>query len=44
MIVAPSSRSPVIDKTFPLRDVPEALRYLGDGRVRGKGFDHDEGA
>jgi NADPH:quinone reductase-like Zn-dependent oxidoreductase len=27
---------PVIDKTYPLSEVPEALRYLGGGRVRGK--------
>ncbi len=27
---------PVIDRSFPLREVPEALRYLGDGRVKGK--------
>src|ERR671913_1125338 len=26
---------PVIDKTYPLSEVPEALRYLGGGRVRG---------
>ena len=27
---------PVIDKQFPLREVPEALRYLEDGHARGK--------
>jgi len=27
---------PVIDKAYPLSEVPEALRYLGEGRVRGK--------
>src|ERR687898_1724358 len=27
---------PVIDKTYPLSEVPEALRYLGEGRVKGK--------
>ena len=27
---------PVIDRTYPLRAVPEALRYLGEGRVKGK--------
>lgn len=27
---------PVIDRTYPLNDVPEALRYLGDGRTMGK--------
>jgi NADPH:quinone reductase-like Zn-dependent oxidoreductase len=27
---------PFIDGQFPLRDVPEALRYLGEGHVKGK--------
>jgi len=27
---------PVIDRTYPLADAPEAIRYLVDGRVRGK--------
>ncbi|MBC7451139.1 MAG: NAD(P)-dependent alcohol dehydrogenase [Cytophagales bacterium] len=27
---------PVIDKYYSLEDVPEALQYLGDGRVKGK--------
>jgi NADPH:quinone reductase-like Zn-dependent oxidoreductase len=27
---------PVIDKRFPLNEVPAALRYLGEGHVRGK--------
>ena len=27
---------PVIDRHYPLREVPEALRYLGEGRVKGK--------
>ena len=27
---------PVIDRRFPLREVPEALRYLGEGQVKGK--------
>jgi hypothetical protein len=27
---------PVIDGTFPLDLVPEAIRYLRDGRARGK--------
>ena len=27
---------PVIDRTFPLNDVPEAISYLRDGRARGK--------
>jgi len=28
--------SPVIDRTYPLSEVPEAFRYFGTGRVRGK--------
>jgi len=27
---------PVIDRRYPLSKVPEALRYLGEGRVKGK--------
>jgi NADPH:quinone reductase-like Zn-dependent oxidoreductase len=27
---------PVIDRTYPLSEVPEALRHLGEGRVKGK--------
>jgi len=27
---------PVIDRRYPLRDVPEALRYVGEGHARGK--------
>jgi NADPH:quinone reductase-like Zn-dependent oxidoreductase len=27
---------PVVDRTFPLDDVPEAIRYLRSGRARGK--------
>lgn len=27
---------PVIDRRYPLNQVPEALRYLGEGRVKGK--------
>ena len=27
---------PVIDKRFPLSEVPEALRYYGDGHSHGK--------
>lgn len=26
----------VMDRQYPLKEVPEALRYLGEGRVRGK--------
>lgn len=28
--------TPVIDRAFPLREVPEAMRYLEEGHVRGK--------
>ena len=28
--------TPFIDRTFPLREVPEAIRYLETGRARGK--------
>jgi len=28
--------APVIDRTFPLSEVPEAIRYLESGRTRGK--------
>jgi len=27
---------PVIDRPYPLSEVPEALRYLGEGRAKGK--------
>jgi NADPH:quinone reductase-like Zn-dependent oxidoreductase len=27
---------PIIDKQYPLREVPEAFRYFGEGQVRGK--------
>ena len=27
---------PVIDRRYPLSEVPEALRHLGEGRVKGK--------
>ena len=27
---------PVIDRCYPLREVPEAFRYLGEGHARGK--------
>jgi len=27
---------PVIDRCYPLSEVPEALRYLEQGRVKGK--------
>jgi threonine dehydrogenase-like Zn-dependent dehydrogenase len=28
--------TPVIDRRYPLRDVPEAIRYLDAGHARGK--------
>jgi len=28
--------TPVVDRTFPLTEVPEAIRYLREGRARGK--------
>jgi NADPH:quinone reductase-like Zn-dependent oxidoreductase len=28
--------APVIDRTFPLSEVPEAIRYLESGQTRGK--------
>ncbi len=27
---------PVIDRRYPLSEVPEALRYFGDGHAKGK--------
>ena len=27
---------PVIDRCYPLSEIPEALRYLGEGHARGK--------
>jgi NADPH:quinone reductase-like Zn-dependent oxidoreductase len=28
--------TPVIDRTYPLAEVPEAIRYLQEGHARGK--------
>jgi NADPH:quinone reductase-like Zn-dependent oxidoreductase len=28
--------TPIIDRTYPLSEVPEAMRYLIDGHPRGK--------
>jgi len=28
--------TPVIDRTYPLREAPEAIRYLEKGQARGK--------
>ena len=27
---------PVIDRRYPLSEIPEALRYVGEGRAKGK--------
>jgi NADPH:quinone reductase-like Zn-dependent oxidoreductase len=31
-----SKVTPIVDRTFPLSEVPEAMRYLRDGRAHGK--------
>ncbi len=31
-----ASVKPVIDRCYPLSDVPEALRYIGQGHAKGK--------
>ena len=28
--------TPVVDRAYPLSDVPEAIRYMREGRARGK--------
>jgi NADPH:quinone reductase-like Zn-dependent oxidoreductase len=28
--------TPVIDRRYPLQEVPDALRYVGEGRHKGK--------
>ena len=28
--------TPVVDRTYPLSEVPEAIRYLEEGHARGK--------
>jgi NADPH:quinone reductase-like Zn-dependent oxidoreductase len=28
--------TPIIDRTYPLAEVPEAIRYLEEGHARGK--------
>jgi NADPH:quinone reductase-like Zn-dependent oxidoreductase len=28
--------TPIVDRTYPLSDVPEAIRYLREGQARGK--------
>ena len=32
--------APVIDRTYPLREAAEAIRYVEDGHARGKVVDH----
>ncbi len=37
--------TPVIDRTFPLSEVPEAIRYLEEGHAKGKvviTLEHDD--
>ena len=35
-LIATGSVKPVIDRTYPLRDIVDALRYVDEGRARGK--------
>jgi NADPH:quinone reductase-like Zn-dependent oxidoreductase len=35
-LMASGSVKPVIDRRFSLSEVPDALRYLGEGHARGK--------
>jgi NADPH:quinone reductase-like Zn-dependent oxidoreductase len=35
-LVAAGKVTPVIDRTYPLTAVPEAIRYVETGRARGK--------
>ena len=35
-LVGAGKVTPVVDRTFPLGEVPEAIRYLRDGHARGK--------
>ena len=35
-LVEAGKLSPVIDRTYPLSEVPEAFRYFESGQVRGK--------
>ncbi len=35
-LVEEGSLTPAVDRAFPLREVPEAIRYLREGRARGK--------
>jgi len=35
-LVEEGTVKPIIDRCYPLADVPEALRYFGEGKVKGK--------
>ncbi|MFB6823123.1 NAD(P)-dependent alcohol dehydrogenase [Streptomyces virginiae] len=35
-LIEAGSVTPAVDRTFPLAEVPDAIRYLRDGQVRGK--------
>ncbi len=35
-LLATGQLTPVIDRQYPLRELPEAMRYLGEGHARGK--------
>ncbi|MDN5697227.1 MAG: zinc-binding dehydrogenase [Rubrobacter sp.] len=35
-LVESGKLAPVIDRTYPLAEAPEAIRYLEEGRARGK--------
>jgi NADPH:quinone reductase-like Zn-dependent oxidoreductase len=35
-LIEAGNLTPVIDRTYPLREAPEAIRYLEEGHARGK--------
>ncbi|WP_326586170.1 zinc-binding dehydrogenase [Streptomyces sp. NBC_01294] len=35
-LIEAGSVTPVVDRTYPLAEVPDAIRYLREGHVRGK--------
>jgi NADPH:quinone reductase-like Zn-dependent oxidoreductase len=35
-LIEAGKTTPVIDRTYPLREVPEAIRHLEAGHIRGK--------
>jgi NADPH:quinone reductase-like Zn-dependent oxidoreductase len=35
-LIEAGTLTPVIDRTYPLGEVPEAIRYLEEGHARGK--------